>query len=76
MIKDSKAHQALDAINAAKTFKTLLKYSDTVWYDSANMSRHVIMLMMRFDMILEHVYTCHNAFNAIWYDSKTCSDLS
>ena len=29
--------------------------------------------LIRFrDMILKHVQTCHNAFDAIWYDSQTC----
>ena len=41
----------------------------------SNMSRHVIMLMMQFDTILKHVQTCHNAFDAIWYNSRTCLDL-
>ena len=34
--------------------------------------RQVIILMMQFDMILKHVQTCHNAFDAIWYNSQTC----
>ena len=42
--------------------------NDTIWYDFTNMSRHVIMLMMPFDMIFKYVHTCHNAFDAIWYD--------
>ena len=42
----------------------------------SNMSRHVIMLMMRFDIILKHVQTCHNAYDSIWYDSQTCRHSS
>ena len=41
----------------------------------SNMFRLVIMLMMRFDKILKHVQTCHNAYDKIWYDSRTCLDL-
>ena len=70
---------AFNANNAPKTFKIgyqSLKYCYTILYDSTNISRHVIMLMMRFDMILKHVQTCHNAFDAIWCDSQTCPDLS
>ena len=30
--------------------------------DSTNMSRHVILLIMRFDTILKHVQTYHNTY--------------
>ena len=31
--------------------------------------------MMQFDTILKHDQTCHNAYDAIWYDSQTCLNL-
>ena len=34
------------------------------------------MLMMRFDIILKHVQTCHNAYDSIWYNSQTCRHSS
>ena len=43
-----------------KTCPDLLKYYDTIWYDSTNMSRLVIIL----------------GIDMIWYDYKTCQDLS
>jgi hypothetical protein len=52
-----------------KTCQNLSK--TTIWRNhSTNMSRHIIMLMMWFDRILKHVQTCHNAYDAIWYDFK------
>ena len=48
--------------NAPKTFKIGYQSLKILWYN--------------FIWFYKHVQTCHNAYDAIWYDSQTCPDLS
>ena len=52
-----------------------------LWYNLirfCSMFRHVIMLLMQFDTFLKlcFIQTCCNTYDAIWYESQTCPDMS